>query len=743
MKAKNSNYMKQMLLSYLPILLVTVSMLIFIFISIINENNVRNAIQANQITAAFIANMVDSSLKGIAFEAQKMIQTSGELQQFLDGPSNRASEFDVSNMLINLMVRYGLIDSIYLYRAKDGMVLDQSTIRSIEQFPDRSYIRSSMERVLTGVWSSPRLKANEALDISAPQSVTSLGLKIPRDTGSLGYLVINIKISSLDSFMSQIIDTNITESQLFDSQGKPFFGEDHRESSKNSLDAEIVSDYTGWKYRMSIKGGKLLDFLFHGSTVWILLGLGAIILAIGSTFYVTRRSYRPIKAILHRIDRFSSVIKHADPTEKDNEFAFIDQAIDRLITNNMAFQEKQEEHQVIRRQQFLQILLKGEYQDDRAAWEQEWQHFGLEAAHFIVAVLELDHYVQFGLKYSPNDQSLFKFIISSVAVEIAEQSSKRIVTEWMSKNQLVILLLSEDEGTLEHHMLQMAEQVRSWVDKHLDFTVTIGIGSTANNESAISRSFDEAAAAVSRKVTVGVNQIIDTVEVGGRPDGEWFAYLEIIRTIVRKLRMSETEWPGDLKKLFKEMSVHRLRKDDVIRLLHYLIFQIEYEIDGALPDVAKVWLQDGKPALLLAIEQTDTLPQLEACFLASLEQLSEHIVELTQSRRHNALIREIRDYVAEQFLDPNLSLTMLSDRFQMSSKYLSQLFKESTGQNFSDFLIGLRIEYAKKLLRESEVSVQSISEIVGYANTTSFIRVFKKLVGVAPGQYRESQIRNE
>lgn len=735
----NNNYIKRMLLSYLPILFITVSMLIFIFISIINENNVRNAIQANRLTAEYIVNMVDSSLKSITFDAQKMIETSGDLQQFLDVPSDRAREFDVSNILSSLMVRYSLIDSVYLYRAKDGKVLDQSAFRPLEQFTDRSYIQSSLGQVLAGVWSSPRLKENEGLDKSTSVRVTSLWLKIPRDSGSLGYVIINIKDSSLDSYIGQMIDPKITEAQLFDTQGKPFFGNKQAALPKNSLNAEIISDYTGWMYRMSIKDGKLLDFLFHGSTVWIILALGAIVFAIGSTFYVTRRNYQPIEAILHRINRFSSAIKPTDSKENKNEFDFIDQAIERLITKNMSFQEQQQEHLIIRRQQFLQILFKGEYEDDPASWEQEWHHFGLSAGHFIVALLELDHYVQFGLKYSPNDQSLFKFIISSVAVEVAEQNGQRILAEWTSKNQLVMLLISDEGGSLEHRMLQMSEQIRSWVEKHLDFTVTIGIGTAADDESGISHSFDDASAAVSRKVTFGTNQIIDTVEVNGKQGGEWFAYLEIIRAIVRKLRMSEPDWQNEMKRLYSEMTVHRLSKGDVERLLHYFIFHLEYELEGSLPDAAKNWLQEAKPGLLLALEQSDTLPELEACFFVTMKQLDEHVGELAQSRRHNALMREIRDYVAEHFMDPSLSLTMLSERFQISSKYLSQLFKESIGQNFMDFLIGLRIEYAQKLLRESDATVQDISEMMGYANPTSFIRVFKKIVGISPGQYRESQ----
>lgn len=740
MKARGSSYIKRMLLSYLPILFVTVSMLIFIFMSIINGIYGRNAMQANRVTAAFIVNTVDSTLKGILMDTQKMTETDDRLRRYFEAPADRELEYDVSNLLTTIIVRYGLIDSIYVYRAKDGKVLDQSAIRPMEEFPDKAYIRSSIEQIVPSGWTSPRLKQTDGIERSA--SVTSLVLKVPRDSGSLGLVTVNIKISALESFIRQMINEDVAQAQVTDAQGRAFFTE-RGGIAHNGLNADKLSEYTNWKYTISIKNGKWLDYLFHGNTVWLALGVLSIVFAISSTLYVTRRSYKPIEAILHRIDRFSSIVRPGETKVSKNEFAFIDQAIERLITNNMDFQEKQQEHLVIRRQQFLQMLLKGDYEEERALWEQEWQHFGLAEGQYIVALLELDHYVQFGLKYNPSDQSLFKFIISSVAVEVAEQNGQRVVSEWISKNQFILLLISRDGAGLEHHILQIAEQIRAWVERYLDFTVTIGIGLAAGSEEAISRSFHEAMAAVSRKVTLGVNRIIHTVEAKDKTDSEWFAYLEMIRTIVRKIRMLETEWIGELELLFNEMAVHQLRKEDVERLLNYLVFQLEFELEGTLPGEAKTWFLEAKPELLLALKQADTLKQLEGCFTATLRRIAGHVEDLAQSRRHITLMKEVRDYVAAHYTDPNLSLTMLSDRFQINGKYLSQLFKESIGQNFLDFLIGLRIERAKQLLLESDQSVQDISEAVGYLNTTSFIRVFRKTVGMSPGQYRESRPRGQ
>jgi YesN/AraC family two-component response regulator len=76
----------------------------------------------------------------------------------------------------------------------------------------------------------------------------------------------------------------------------------------------------------------------------------------------------------------------------------------------------------------------------------------------------------------------------------------------------------------------------------------------------------------------------------------------------------------------------------------------------------------------------------------------------------------------------------------MSPAYLSVYIKEKTGANFSDHLNEIRIRKAKELLIVTEMSIQDISLEVGYANITSFNRMFKKQIGMSPGEYRKQQI---
>lgn len=100
------------------------------------------------------------------------------------------------------------------------------------------------------------------------------------------------------------------------------------------------------------------------------------------------------------------------------------------------------------------------------------------------------------------------------------------------------------------------------------------------------------------------------------------------------------------------------------------------------------------------------------------------------------LITEIKQYISDNF-EKKISLTDLSNRFFINSYYLSQLFKNKTGQNYLDYLTQVRIERAKDLLQRSELRIYEICEMVGYTDTTHFSKTFEKNVGYKPSEYRQ------
>ncbi len=77
----------------------------------------------------------------------------------------------------------------------------------------------------------------------------------------------------------------------------------------------------------------------------------------------------------------------------------------------------------------------------------------------------------------------------------------------------------------------------------------------------------------------------------------------------------------------------------------------------------------------------------------------------------------------------------------LSPSYFSRLFKAETGQTFSDYLLSLRIEYAKNFLRRKDCTLTEVAEQTGFFDQSHFIKAFKHATGVTPGLYRKRRER--
>ncbi len=105
-------------------------------------------------------------------------------------------------------------------------------------------------------------------------------------------------------------------------------------------------------------------------------------------------------------------------------------------------------------------------------------------------------------------------------------------------------------------------------------------------------------------------------------------------------------------------------------------------------------------------------------------------------QRQQGLIEKIQDYIQENYSDSTLSLSKISQEFNISESYFSLQFKKVTNQNFSDYLENIRIQQAVKLLQGTDMNVNDIAEKTGYTNCVSFRRAFKRVLGTNPAALR-------
>jgi len=107
-------------------------------------------------------------------------------------------------------------------------------------------------------------------------------------------------------------------------------------------------------------------------------------------------------------------------------------------------------------------------------------------------------------------------------------------------------------------------------------------------------------------------------------------------------------------------------------------------------------------------------------------------------RDHSSIAAGVLRYIDEHFDDPNLSLSEIAARFNVSTSYLSHIFKNELSINYVTYLTHKRVERAKELLVATQDQIYHICRAVGYYDVKYFIRVFKKMTGMTPKQYREN-----
>ena len=144
------------------------------------------------------------------------------------------------------------------------------------------------------------------------------------------------------------------------------------------------------------------------------------------------------------------------------------------------------------------------------------------------------------------------------------------------------------------------------------------------------------------------------------------------------------------------------------------------------------------------MKQMQYFRQLEECsyydsFYKVFRQL---LIELTSAgeqdliKSRNPLFLDIFEYV-NSHIEEDMTLKSLAEEFHVNYSYLSQMFKNYTGTNFSSYLNQQRIQRAVELLKEGRYSVADVGDMVGYHEVSYFCKVFRKYTGKTPSDIQK------
>lgn len=107
---------------------------------------------------------------------------------------------------------------------------------------------------------------------------------------------------------------------------------------------------------------------------------------------------------------------------------------------------------------------------------------------------------------------------------------------------------------------------------------------------------------------------------------------------------------------------------------------------------------------------------------------------------YSPIVMLIKNYIDGSYMQEDLSMQEVADRFDISLSYLGKLMKHELGKTFIEYLTEVRMENAKKILQEENIGIKihEVAQLVGYSSQHYFSRVFKKEIGITPIEYKQN-----
>jgi Response regulator containing CheY-like receiver domain and AraC-type DNA-binding domain len=117
-------------------------------------------------------------------------------------------------------------------------------------------------------------------------------------------------------------------------------------------------------------------------------------------------------------------------------------------------------------------------------------------------------------------------------------------------------------------------------------------------------------------------------------------------------------------------------------------------------------------------------------------------INKTNENEETIMINSIFEYIDKRCIEDDFNLNTVADKLNLNRNYLAKIIKEKTGDYFNDYISKKRIEISKNLLKDRNLPIENIAHKVGYSYSNYFIKVFKSLEGITPGQYRDRVLEN-
>ncbi|MET1175335.1 helix-turn-helix domain-containing protein [Paenibacillus amylolyticus] len=739
------NWYYRLLFSYFPIFFLTVTILIFIAFVFINDISKEETKKADRISSSYMIDTVDRTIRDIELSILETVQSQQAYKLYFNNTNLTSSDtvYAIAQNLRELSNSSSWIQSIYLYDKRNKHVLTVSGSREVEGFSDEAWIDQMGTGSIGSGWQPVREFDADSVQ-RTPIRVLTVNKDMPLPFGSQGTLVINIKMSSIEQSVDSMVNGQLSFLTITDRDGKAVYNA--HSDQEGSIDGQelnrLALERLGWTISSGIKAGNLFGWVSVISYVWVIIAIVTVICAIVYIVYITRRNYKPIQIIMNRIESHQiRAFEHSGA--RTDEMKMIDGVLENLINHMMDYDKKSRENVLMQRSKLFNALLHGEHMENAAEQLKELSPLNdvHDSSRFVVVVGEINRYEKgFQERYTRGEQNTLKFALMNVLQELSRNTGVQCWTEWISVDRIAILFVFKEQNDnnldMSGQIRVVAEECKSWVEQNLRISLSFGIGPIAQGIGTIRDSYAAAEAVMQRKLLM--NGDVGQADCGEtqHPLLDTYTYLQMIADFVKRFRMSSGQWREQLEEIFTAFEQNKLPDDEIRSLIQAMLQMLSREVAMMSEGLQEELSEENINRWLSAVEEAETLTDVKSLLFDGLTDLFRTYVAVTETKSYKAMVNEMKNYIEEQFANPDLSLKHLSDRFQITGKHASYLFKTEFNMKFVDFVTELRMKETEQLLLNTDYSLQDIALKVGYANGITLGRVFKRVTGITPGDYR-------
>jgi len=404
-----------------------------------------------------------------------------------------------------------------------------------------------------------------------------------------------------------------------------------------------------------------------------------------------------------------------------------------------------EQNNQINTQQKLEQMNKENQRRTRKAWLDQYL-FSKDKLNFFPSIELLNK--EYGYHFQPGHFQIATLKIDGLPSDELSNNHFANKVEWLLRTHLqncydfehifcngrfvMLLNYSITYSRIRDDLHTILEEFLQEKDIFKGCSVTISLGTSDTCIGQLSKSKRSSDWALAQRIIRGTNQIITENEY------EDYAHTFLIDTFNKNfLRAIEFNEVTEISALLAQFEKNLLAQPSITGVTILKICREIFELYIFALKKFQILLPDFEQLTHSFILELDNFGNARDMF----QHLTDHILTSfsqiinEKNNRDSQPIALAKQYISKNFTHP-ITLEIISNEVGFSPAYFSTLFKSKTGENFSDYLFNIRMEEAKRQLRETQNTVSIICTNVGYSDIKHFTKGFKKHTGLKPKEYR-------